>query len=656
MKKINLCILTAAMAVGTMASSARALYPSSIFIENGQEAVNRSSIQHVMKQTARFNKPQTRSEEIYEMAYGLCQEPRNLATMGEGMNYGAALIPYYNVAQYAGNMLTAIGVVTGFNTEDETNYIKEVTVFITYSLDEEPVRIATGELTAEPGGWNFIRFEEGFPIDGTTNFYMGYYFNAPTDNDLGLIFDGGYPWPGMGNLVATGNDLAEAEWGEATEIGDNLGALCIRGLLEGANLPHDNVGLNMSNIPGYVAPGEPMEIKLWVGNNGLNEVNSIEVEMQIADQTPQTKVIEFDEPLGYYGGTSFSFSEFVCNTVGNNIPYTLKITKVNGDRDNLSTWCSVSSTFLCISDGFQRNILCEEGTGTWCGYCPRGIVGMSAMEEKYPDHFIPVAIHMSQSSFSLDPWDTVGTWDSENPEGFCYRDYMNHLFGVPSAYMNREYNGNSMINPEFDNLNAEYLSRIGNPGYAEISAVGELVDADSKAVKLNFKVSFAGSEEDANYSIGYIVTEDDLGPYLQTNYYADGANGEMTGWDDKGEEVMMKYDDVARNCSKPYGIAESIPAVISEGETYVFETEAELFDVEDIQNIHVIAVLINNTTQAIENSAYVDLEGITGIEVLTNVSEAAPAYYNLQGVRVDAPAKGQLLIKVADGKCEKIMF
>ena len=35
----------------------------------------------------------------------------------------------------------------------------------------------------------------------------------------------------------------------------------------------------------------------------------------------------------------------------------------------------------------KQRFVVEEGTGTWCGWCPRGIVAFRHMAEKYPETF-----------------------------------------------------------------------------------------------------------------------------------------------------------------------------------------------------------------------------------------------------------------------------
>ena len=40
-----------------------------------------------------------------------------------------------------------------------------------------------------------------------------------------------------------------------------------------------------------------------------------------------------------------------------------------------------------------KRVLVEEGTGAWCGYCPRGATTLINTIEKYPGKVIGVAVH-----------------------------------------------------------------------------------------------------------------------------------------------------------------------------------------------------------------------------------------------------------------------
>lgn len=52
--------------------------------------------------------------------------------------------------------------------------------------------------------------------------------------------------------------------------------------------------------------------------------------------------------------------------------------------------------------------------------------------------------------------------------------------------------------------------------------------------------------------------------------------------------------------------------------------------------------------------AYIDAAGIESVN--TDAADAAPVYYNLQGVRVDNPAKGRIYIRTCAGKASKVIL
>ena len=41
----------------------------------------------------------------------------------------------------------------------------------------------------------------------------------------------------------------------------------------------------------------------------------------------------------------------------------------------------------------NKRVVIEESSGTWCPFCPQGIVGMETIEQQYPNTVIPIAVH-----------------------------------------------------------------------------------------------------------------------------------------------------------------------------------------------------------------------------------------------------------------------
>lgn len=86
------------------------------------------------------------------------------------------------------------------------------------------------------------------------------------------------------------------------------------------------------------------------------------------------------------------------------------------------------------------------------------------------------------------------------------------------------------------------------------------------------------------------------------------------------------------------------------------ETKMVLGSKDDIQwnitsagNYDVVANVLDNTISI--KSA---LDGVVAVEAEAEAAEAV--YYNMQGVRVANPAQGQLVIKVANGKAQKVVL
>ncbi|HYM21255.1 MAG TPA: Omp28-related outer membrane protein [Candidatus Kapabacteria bacterium] len=68
-----------------------------------------------------------------------------------------------------------------------------------------------------------------------------------------------------------------------------------------------------------------------------------------------------------------------------------------------------------------KKVLLEEFTGSWCGWCPRGIWAIEQLEQKYPNTFIPVAFHNSDPMQIPTGQDTLESTITGYPEGWVDR-------------------------------------------------------------------------------------------------------------------------------------------------------------------------------------------------------------------------------------------
>ena len=85
----------------------------------------------------------------------------------------------------------------------------------------------------------------------------------------------------------------------------------------------------------------------------------------------------------------------------------------------LMTFTAVASSLNEDRTPIHRPLI-EEYTGTWCGWCVRGIVGMELLRETYGDDFIGVAYH-----------------NDDGMEIMYSNRYPNDIMGFPSAFIER---------------------------------------------------------------------------------------------------------------------------------------------------------------------------------------------------------------------------
>lgn len=197
---------------------------------------------------------------------------------------------------------------------------------------------------------------------------------------------------------------------------------------------------------------------------------------------------------------------------------------------------------------YPRRMVVEEGTGTWCQYCVRGIVGMEYMAENYPDNFIGIAIHSGDQM------------DIEDVYGLAYDSY-------PSAYFNRT----EASSPSSYTMEQFLKNQSGLTTNAMVKITSTTYSDDYTQLKVIANTRFAFDKTGADYRLAYVITEDGVGPYLQNNAYA-GSNDEMGGFEKLPSPTPVIYNDVARGIFPSLtGVEGSVPSTISACTDYSYE-------------------------------------------------------------------------------------
>ncbi|MBD5338788.1 Omp28-related outer membrane protein [bacterium] len=575
------------------------------------------------------------SNETLSMNWGYCEGLYMAIPMAEGLLKGAIVMTEELTEKYAGAELSSISVANPIDITTQTpnyetmvyeyvNPVSDVTVWLSEGLDKEPFLSVDGKLTKQGFKWSTIDLPTPYTVEAGKQLVIGYTIEVPANSDFHiypLITDYSYDTSEYSCQVytnMTGYDNAgwplfsgDYSW---QDLGSDFGNICIRAMLSGDMLPVDNVETIAYQVSPFVSPGGDLMFQSIIRNLGANTVSSVEYTMEVEGMEPQTCTVAIDPAIPYFEYSDVLTGTFTSTTVGNNIPYSCRLSAINGKK--LETpGDAMTGTFLCIDEGYPKNNLFEEATGTWCGWCVVGYAGMEYMAKNYSDKgFIGIAVHGGDEMDVMDA-------------GQAYEEFGYVVEGFPSAYLNR--NMASSIYPAPEDLEEEMYWISGIPAYADVAAKLENTD-DEKVIRLSVETEFGDSEDNASYMIGYTVMEDGVGPYLQSNYTS-GTGEDYYGFEDMPQYVPLWYNEVARNCSRPMGVAESLPAVIKKGEKYNYTTDITLDDVKDPGKVRVVAMVINGINGMVENSVCVNVPGYTGIKAVSDQATTGAFVYGTKG-------------------------
>lgn len=455
-----------------------------------------------------------------------------------------------------------------------------------------------------------LTLETPFEISADQPFYVGY--SAQPTKGYYIVVDGMSSLASdetcmIGTRTKTGTTVS---WQNAVDYG----SLCIALTLQG-DLPHNGLGLFSYDVPQSVEVGEDFATTLIVTNKVAGDISSFGYEYQVADEAPVSGTFEMPEGFVISQGqmASVKLEGLKCNTFGYQLPFSFKITTVNGEP-NFVTDAEFETTINGMNpgDGFASHVLIEEGTGTWCGWCPLGITMMEMAKEIDPEFFHCVALHsgdnMEVSSFSL-----MSSYFSSFPSAMINRGPVTHPANIIPD-----------LEPLYESLSAQKV-------YAGITDMNVKLK-DNGSIDVTTDVKFAFDFGSSNiFRLGLYITEDGMGPYFQSNNYA-GSTDYCYGWEDKGSRVKMTFDDVAREIvGGANGITSSIPTTIEAGETYTYTKNMSLSNVTSEQ-FNVIAYIINRKTKTVVNSLMVAFDKTVSVSDVE--AEAVAKVYGAEGAVV----------------------
>ena len=364
-----------------------------------------------------------------------------------------------------------------------------------------------------------------------------------------------------------------------------------------------------------------------VTNVGGNAITSLTIDWN--DGTSHSSVIPVNIAVGASATVAHPTNVTYATAVEKNIAVT--ITSVNSAADGDPSNNASSGLHNTLSQQTDKAVVIEEGTGTWCGWCPRGAVAMDYMTTTYPADFIGVAVHNG------DPM-TVTAYNAAAA-----------FSGFPGANVDRSLLGVSVSQSLFEQY---YNNRVNMGVPANVDGV---VTGTGASVTVNASASFYTPVTGANFRLAVVIAENNVtgttSGYNQTNYYAGGGQGAMGGYEalpDPVPAAQMVYDHVGRALLGGYaGQAGSVPATITDGTVANYTFTYTVPGTSNRANMYAVVMLIDNATGEIVNAKSTPLAaaGIASVETIGMNVYPNPASDN---VNVAFEAAGDYTITITD--------
>lgn len=369
-----------------------------------------------------------------------------------------------------------------------------------------------------------------------------------------------------------------------------------------------------------------------VSNCGLETINSLSYTFEL-DGAYLDGTYTFTDGLPPFSSAAVPFTCFLPETQ-KHAEGTLTITAVNGAADEDASNNSSSFDIYALGNyPVDRNVLVEEHTGLWCGYCPRGIVGMDALKEAFGrDRVNVVTIHYDDDLYT----------DVLFPVIYLYAS----SYGWPSAFINRElyadpyYGFESDCTSAEDGIVAAVQEYMDTYPYCEAKlGFTSSYDSSDKTITVSSTIDFVIDTESNEYSVAYYLTEDER-TGSQYNYYNGWTsygytlNDDLTFLNTAGSYYNATFNDVALYLTDTHGYDYTTGSLIANetgflpattaGSTLTHTASFEMPDLgSDWTRMSIVALLYDNKTFTIIQSAYAYLaEATTGIESATTSEQA----------------------------------
>lgn len=510
--------------------------------------------------------------------------------------------------------------------------------------------------TAEAQGIVDVALPKAVPLP-SSGIYVGYSFtitqlgNQDDSYPIAITPDDDAP-----NTLLIKTDAKVPSWSDLN--GQEFGRLFLQVLLEGDFPQHSATPLALSQQ--IVKLGSTATAQLPVVGTGTMPIADIDYTITTDGVTGNEQHAEVAVPI-IFGATGTVAINIEADSEKGLRQKSITITKVNG-HPNETAQATATFEVVTVAEVARHRVAVEEYTGTGCGWCPRGIIGMEKLRARFGDDFVGIAIHQYNTSDAM----FIAT-NAYARLGFS---------GAPSCAIDRKYITDPYYG-EGDDIADDFLAEQAIPALAAIEVEG-LWNEDSTAVDATAKVT--ALLDGMSFRVEFVLIADSLqgtdSAWNQSNYYSQyaasqlpgdlaqfgsgGAYGRsaVTGWKFNDVAISSSYVNGSNRTDALNNLPSDEPATVSY--TLSLPTKATLRNALKKDYIYVAALVINTdgtVVNAIKARVTGDDSTITGIS--TPVPSAANGqsvgHFSLDGRQLTAPQRGLNIVRMADGTTRKVL-
>jgi thiol-disulfide isomerase/thioredoxin len=386
-----------------------------------------------------------------------------------------------------------------------------------------------------------------------------------------------------------------------------------------AETPELDLAMESLTLANYALVGSA-DITGVVSNKGLSDVSNFEVTYTINGAGSMTATITPSEAIALNNMYEFTIEDAITMEAVESYEVEVTITAVNGTTDEADNNVA-SGSIAALSEATSKNVLVEEYSGAWCGWCPDGARLLEDLMTNN-NNVIGVTVHAGDDM------------EIEDAAGILTDSY---VAGYPSGSIDRVlFEGEDAIAAgryDWDSLNTVRTSHL-----TPVSVSGNVeYDAESREVTIKVDAKLFGNILGKDFRVNAYILEDSVTGtgegYDQVNYISApyipnfGWTGSEPGYTEESPIVGYNHMKVLRKMlGGSFGTENIIASPTVDGSTYSHTYTTTLDDSFDPNNVSVV-LLAQEYNQEVNmrpilNSAKIKLP-VAAIVVDTTVTDTS---------------------------------